>query len=115
MNNVVFRTGGDWDTTTLSNNGQEVMAAQLFVEMKAGRDEFGEPDRGGVNNGGEMTAIIRAQDNPDVPIGIFPGRLEMDFPGPSLQIENTHPMFAFEFCPGWYNGIHGHNHILRGI
>jgi hypothetical protein len=37
-------------------------------------------------------------------LGIFPGRLEMDFPGHSLIIENTHPMFAFEFTRVNYNG-----------
>jgi hypothetical protein len=104
MNNVVFQTSGDWDNTTLANNGQEVMAAQLFVDLKAGRDEFGDPVRGGVFDGGEMTAIIRAQADPEVPIGIFPGRLEMEFPGHSVQVENTHPTFAFEFTHIWYNG-----------
>ena len=104
MNNVVFQTGGDWDTTTLANNGQEVLAAQLFVELKAGRDAYGEPDRGGVLNGGELTATIRTQADPDTPEGIFPGRIEMDFPGHSLQIENTHPTFSFEFTRVWYNG-----------
>src|SRR5438105_1662995 len=84
MNNVVFQTGGDWDTTTLSNNGQEVLASQLFVEVKAGRDAYGEPDRGGVFNGGEITAIIRTQEQPDIQEGIFPGRIEMDFPGHSI-------------------------------
>lgn len=112
MNNVVFRTGGDWDSTTLFNNGQEVMAAQLFVDLKAGRDEYGEPDRGGVQNGGEITAIIRPQENPEMQIGIFPGRLEMDFPAHSLVIENTHPMFAFEFTQIWYNGRDITNNII---
>jgi len=112
MNNVVFATGGDWDNTTLENNGQEVLAAQLFVELKAGRNEFGDPDRGGVFDGGEMTAIIRTQDDPDVPIGIFPGRLEMQFPGHSLVIENTHPTFAFEFTHVWYNGRDVTNKIM---
>lgn len=103
MNNVVFQTGGDWDSTTLSNNGQEVMAAQLFVDLKAGRDAYGEPDRGGVLNGGEMTAIIITQADPETPVGIFPGRLEMQFPGHTIQVENTHPTFAFEFTRVWYN------------
>ena len=104
MNNIVFQTGGDWDTTTLSNNGQEIMAAQLFVDLKAGRDPYGEPDRGGVHNGGEMTAVVRTQEDPDTAIGIFPGRLEMTFTGHELQVENTHPTFAFEFTRVWYNG-----------
>jgi len=104
MNNVVFQTGGDWDTTTLSNNGEEVLASQLFIDLKAGRDAYGEPDRGGIFTGGEMTAIIRTQDQPDIAQGIFPGRIELDFPGHQLQLENTHPTFAFEFTRVWYNG-----------
>src|SRR5437764_1254038 len=105
MNQMVFNTQGDWDTTTLFNNNEEVMAAQLFVELKAGRDEFGNPDRGGIGNGGEMTAIVRPQDDPQSEVGIFPGRLEMKFPGHTLVIENTHPTFAFEFTRVWYNGV----------
>ena len=104
MNNVVFQTGGDWDTTTLSNNGEEVLASQLFIDLKAGRDAYGEPDRGGIFTGGEMTAIIRTQDQPHIAQGIFPGRIELDFPGHQLQLENTHPTFAFEFTRVWYNG-----------
>ena len=104
MNNVVFQTSGDWDTTTLENNGLEVMAAQLFIEMHAGRDAYGEPDRGGVFTGGEMTATIRTQAEPDLPVGIFPGRIDLQFPGHSVQIENTHPTFAFEFTRITYNG-----------
>jgi hypothetical protein len=104
MNNVVFQTAGDWDSTTLSNNGEEVLAAQLFVELHAGRDSYGDPDRGGVLDGGEITATIRTQADPQDPVGIFPGRLEMAFPGHTLQLENTHPTFAFEFTRVWYNG-----------
>lgn len=104
MNNVVFNTGGDWDSTTLFNNGMEVMAAQLFVELHAGRDWNGMPDRGGVYDGGDIAAIIRLQDNPDAEIGIFPGRLEMRFPGHDLLIENMHPGFQFEFTRIVYNG-----------
>ncbi|HLJ55122.1 MAG TPA: hypothetical protein VKT77_08775, partial [Chthonomonadaceae bacterium] len=95
MNNVVFQTGGDWDSTTLQNNGEEVLASQLFVELHAGRDDYGDPDRGGVMDGGELTAIIRTQADPQTAEGVFPGRLEMVFPGHTVQIENTHPTFAF--------------------
>src|SRR5579885_3184703 len=104
MNNVIFTTGGDWDTTTLYNNGQEWLAAQLFVELQAGHNDFGDPDRGGVSLGGEMTAIVRPQEDPQSQIGIFPGRLEMNFPGHGIVIENTHSEFAFEFTHVWYNG-----------
>jgi len=104
MNNYVFSTGGDWDNTTLYNGGVEVPAAQLYVEMHAGRDDFNNPDRGGVFDGGEITAIVRPQDNPSTEAGIFPGRLELNFPGHALVIENTHPGFAFEFTRISYNG-----------
>lgn len=104
MNNYVFSTGGDWDNTTLFNNGQEILAAQLYVEMHAGRDDFNNPDRGGVYDGGTITAVVRTQDNPNFEMGIFPGRLEMNFPGHSIVIENTHPGFAFEFTRLSYNG-----------
>src|SRR5690349_18176058 len=112
MNNVVFNTGGDWDSTTLYNNGSEVMAAQLFVELHAGRDDFGDPVAGGLANGGEMTAIVREQDDPEEQIGIFPGRLELNFPGHQIIIENTHPMFAIEFTRLWYNGTEATRNVL---
>src|SRR5690349_19375563 len=104
MNNVVFRTQGDWDTTTLYNNGEQVFADELFVEMHAGRDAYGNPVRGGVSDSGEMTAFIRPQENPDQEAPIFPGHLEIDFPGHKLVLENVHPAFAFEFTRVWYNG-----------
>lgn len=104
MNNYVFSTGGDWDSTTLYNNGAEVLASQFYVELHAGRDAFNAPDRGGVYDGGEITAIVRPQDNPNVEMGIFPGRLEMNFPGHNIVMENTHPAFSFEFTRISYNG-----------
>jgi hypothetical protein len=104
MNNVVLSTGGDWPSTMLTNNGMEWAAEVFFVELHAGRDEFGDPERGGVGLGGEMTAVVRPADSPHQEIGIFPGRLEMNFPGHTIVIENSHPMFAFEFTRVWYNG-----------
>jgi hypothetical protein len=104
MNQVVFRTGGDWDSTTLHANGEEFFAAQLFVEVTAGRNEWGEPAAGGIYNGGTITAIVRPQDNPNDEIGIFPGRLELYFPAHTLVIENAHPGFAFEMTRVWFDG-----------
>ena len=112
MNSFIFRTGGDWDTTTLHNNGQEVMAAQLFIELHAGKDYDGEPTHGGVERGGEIDATLRLQDAPDNPIGMFPGRVEMQFPEHSLIVENTHPAFDFEFTRVWYNGHEVTRNIL---
>ncbi len=104
MNEVVFQTGGDWDSTTLFANGEEFFAAQLFVEVTAGRNEWGDPAGGGIYNGGTITAIVRPQDNPNEEIGIFPGRLEMNFVTHSLIIENVHPGFAFEMTHVWLDG-----------
>src|SRR5947209_1496311 len=112
MNHMVFSTGGDWDSTTLFNNNQEVLAAELYVDLKAGRNEFGDPDRGGVGAGGEIVAYVRPQDDPEREIGIFPGRLELNFPGHTIIIENTHPTFAFEFTRVWYNGRDVTHHVM---
>ncbi|GAB4455458.1 MAG: hypothetical protein OHK0029_11610 [Armatimonadaceae bacterium] len=91
MNDLVFRTNGTWDGTTLFNNGMEVMAAQLFVELRAGRDEWGEPVDGGIFEGAELTALVRPQDDPYDPWDIFPGRVTLSFPGYHIVIENYHP------------------------
>ncbi|MCX6379453.1 MAG: hypothetical protein NT023_08235 [Armatimonadetes bacterium] len=112
MNHLVFQTGGDWDSTTLFANGEEFLAAQLFVEVVAGRDEWGEAGNGGIYNGGTITAIVRPQDNPNEEIGIFPGRLELTFPGHSLIIENDHPGFAFEMTRVWFDGHDVTNVVL---
>ncbi|MBI2301201.1 MAG: hypothetical protein HYU66_20015 [Armatimonadetes bacterium] len=105
MNHVVFRTGGDWDSTTLFNNDEEVMAVQLYVELHAGRDIDGEPCKGGIGLGGEISAFVRTQDEPDKENGIFPGRLELICPGHTIGIENTHPGFDFGFTRVWHNGV----------
>jgi hypothetical protein len=101
---MIFRTGGDWDSTTLWFNGEELLANQLYVELHAGHDEYGEPADGGVGLGGDLTAFVRTQADPDRELGVFPGRLEMLFPQHNVTIENTHPGFAFEFTRVWYNG-----------
>ena len=91
MNNLVFRTDSSWDNTTLFNNGIEVMAAQLFVELRAGRDEFDNPTSGGIFEGADLSAIVRPQDDPYSPWDILPGRLELNCPGYVVVIENFHP------------------------
>ena len=77
-----------------------------------GATSTGMPSRGGVYDGGEITAIIRPQDNPTYEIGIFPGRLEMIFPGHTLVLENTHPGFQFEFTRILYNNQDVTNHVV---
>lgn len=103
MNNFLFRTGGDWETTYLHNHGQEVLAAQLFVELQAGRDGFGEPNEGGIQLGGDLNALVRLQDDPEEPYSILPGRLELQFPGHSVVLENGHPHGHFEYTNVWFN------------
>jgi hypothetical protein len=83
MNNFTFRTQGDWDSTTLFNNGYEVAAAQLFIELLAGRDEFGDPVHGGIHEGMDLTALIRPADDPENPYDILPGRIR-SFPDTRL-------------------------------
>lgn len=112
MNNYVFSTAGSWETTTLFNHGQEVFAVQLFVELHAGRDEWDDPVNGGISRGGEMTALVRPQDNPADEWPIFPGRLEMNFPGHQIVVENTHPAFAFEYTRVWHNGREVTNSVM---
>jgi len=112
LNNVTFRTGGDWDSTTLANNGQEVLANALNVKLTAGRDEGGNPAKGGIQLGGEMTAAIVPQDASEQEIAIFPGRLQLDFPGHEVIVENTNPGFMFEVTRVWYNGADVSNEIL---
>lgn len=104
MNDLQFRTGGDWDSTTLFSNGAEVLAAQLFIELRAGRDDYGNPDRGGIYAGTEMTAIVRPQETPHEPVDILPGRITITFPGHEIVIENRHPFVEPDNTQVWYNG-----------
>lgn len=104
MNELVFRTEGSWETTTLFNRGMEVAAAQLFIELRAGRDEWGNPVSGGVFEGAELTALIRPAEDPLAPWDIFPGRLTLEFPGYQLIVENFHPTVYLENTQIFMNG-----------
>jgi hypothetical protein len=112
MNNLVFSTGGDWDSTTLANDGQEVLAAQLFVELHAGRDGYNEPSGNGIFDGGELNAIVRPQEDSSQEIGVFPGRLEMKFPGHAVVMENLDPMLSFTATRVWFDGRDVSNRIM---
>lgn len=113
MKNVVFKTGGDWDSTTLFVNGTEYPAAQLRVELHAGReDQYDAPGRGGVYAGGEIIAYIRPQDSPNIEEGLFPGHVELYFPGHTIVIENLHPQFVFEATNINYNNRDVSNHVV---
>ena len=104
MNELVFRTGGSWEDTSLFNRGMEVDAAQLFIELRAGRDEWGEPIRGGVFEGAEMTALVRPSEDPYSPWDVLPGRLTMEFPGYQLIVENYHPQVFLDNLRVFMNG-----------
>lgn len=104
MNDVLFRTGGDWDSTTLHNQGYEVPAAQMRVELRAGRDEWDEPTAGGIREGADLAAYIRPQDSPERPYDILPGRLTLEFPGYTVVLENSHPRVETEYTRVWLNG-----------
>ena len=95
MNQIQFSTGGDWDSTTLYNMGQEVLADQLFIQLEAGRDIYGNPTSGGIGNGGQMSAYIVEQSSPQQQ-AIFPGVISLQFPNHQVEIQNTSPMFAIE-------------------
>lgn len=112
MNEIIFRTGGDWDSTTLHSNGYEVAAAQLYVELRAGRDEWGDPVHGGIFEGADLTAIIRPAEDPMNPFDVFPGRLTMEFPGYSLVLENLHPEVYLNHLTVWLNGDDITNRVI---
>jgi hypothetical protein len=86
LNNLLFQTGGSWDTTALQSNGEDLAAAELFCSLEAGVDEFGDPVPGGTLNGFEMESFVRLQEDGDNLIPVFPGRLIMQFPGHVLEI-----------------------------
>lgn len=90
LNNVVFTTQGDWDSTTLTNNGEEVPADRLFVHFMQ------QIDRRGNRGEGDFTAYINTQESPDEDAGIFPGTLTIEVPNHAITISNTDPHFAFE-------------------
>ncbi|MBC8104870.1 MAG: hypothetical protein H7Z41_20030 [Cytophagales bacterium] len=104
MNDMIFHTEGDWDSTTLSNNGAEVLAAQLFVELRAGRDDFGNPMDGGIFEGADLAALVRPQSDPEFPIDVLPGRLTLQVPGHTVVLENYHPLVELDQTRVWHNG-----------
>jgi hypothetical protein len=97
MTYFIFNTGGDWDSTTLFLNGQEFAANRLFIELSTGRDGYGQPCRGGIGNGGDMSAYVLPQDDSQGQFPIFPGKIDLEFPLHKLSIENISPQFAIEF------------------
>ncbi len=104
MNYFIFNTGGDWDSTTLYNNGQEFLANQLFIELQVNRDFDGGPLRGGIANGGTITAYAEPQDG-SPQYAIFPGKIDLEMPTHKLTIDNSSPQFAFEFTQVIFDNV----------
>lgn len=99
MNSLVFATEGTWETTTLMNNDDEVLSSRLFVSLLRKRGWLGN------DQGGEITAYVVLQDDPDVEAGIFPGSLEIRVPRHNVLIVNRDPHFAFENTKVYYQEI----------
>lgn len=103
-NEIFFSTGGDWDSTSLMSNGYAIEAAQLYIELRAGRDDWGDEVHGGIWEGADLTAMIRPAEDPMAPFDIFPGRISMEFPGYTIVMENQHPMVDMRHLRVWLNG-----------
>jgi hypothetical protein len=101
MNYFIFNTGGDWDTTSLYLNGEEFPADQLMIQIETGRDDYGEPRKGGLSNGGQATAFVMPQKVGEGEWALFPGKIDLEFPTHKVTIENQSPMFALELTRVW--------------
>lgn len=95
-NYFMFSTDGTWDGTTLYNNGEEYVADRLYLDLKAARDYDGDFVKGGVVKGGQMTASVVPQGSGQE-CGVFPGKIELQFPMHKVVIQNDTPNFAIEF------------------
>lgn len=104
MTDLVFVTNGDWDSTTLHNNGFELAAQQLFIEVNAGRDDFGDPTDGGILEGADMAAFYRPMESPDDPQDVLPGRITLRFPFHEVNIENMTPVVDVRGTRIWLDG-----------
>lgn len=88
-NEMAFATQGDWDSTTLTHNGNELPADKLFVHFQQ------QIDKRGNRGAGDLTAYVNTREEPDVDAGIFPGVLSIDVPNHKIVIRNVDPHFAF--------------------
>ena len=86
------------------SNGYAVEAAQLYIELRAGRDDWGDEVHGGIWEGADLTALIRPAEDPEFPFDIFPGRISMEFPGYTIVMENLHPEGDIRHLRVWLNG-----------
>ncbi len=104
MNQFLFASPGGWDGTTLHNHSAEVSACELFVELRAGRDEWGEPAGGGINNGGSFQGFLRVSHDPYNQLPLFPGSVEFQTPGGIVVIQNYHPFADFDNLRVFFDG-----------
>ena len=111
-NYFIFTTGGDWDSTTLYNNGDEYLADKLSIELKTARDDMGNPTRGGIANGGTMAAFVSPQNSNGQQEGIFPGKIELEFPLHKLTVVNDTPNFMIEATQILLDGADVTNQII---
>ncbi len=95
-----FETKGDWDSTILTKDGQEVYASRLYLllRIKPG-DKYGNIGQGDI-----VAAIVYA-DDPNNAIGLFPGVLEISVPGHEITIRNESPSALFEETKVEYQGL----------
>ncbi len=112
MNYFIFSTEGDWDTTSLYLNGEEFPANRLYLRFETGRDNDGEPRKGGLSLGGEATAYALPQQGGAGEWALFPGKIDLDFPTHKVTIENSSPTFAIELTRVWLDNVDVSSQLL---
>ena len=105
MNYFIFNTGGDWDSTSLYLNGEEFPANRLYLRFETGRGYDGEPQKGGLANGGEASCYALPQQSGAGEWALFPGKIDLEFPTHKVTIQNQSPNFAIELTRVWLDGL----------
>ncbi len=95
-----FETKGDWDSTILSKDGQQIAATRLYflLRLKPG-DKYGNIGQG------DLVAAVVYSDDPSNPVGVFPGILEISVPGHEIIVRNESPSALFEETKVEYQGL----------
>lgn len=86
------------------------MADRLCIEFRTGRDGYGDLTKGGLSNGGDATALV-VPNGTSQEVGIFPGRIDLEFPTHKVSITNPNPAFAIEFTQVHLDGADVTNQI----
>jgi len=113
MRYFIFSTGGDWDSTSLFLNGDNYPASRLYIGLQTQRDAYGNPVRGGVQNGAQIEAFVMPQDADAREQAIFPGRIDLEFPTHKVTISNDSPMFSAELTSITIDGREISDQILE--